>query len=127
MNKESLKKQIKKKFGKYSNFARAANWNRYELQRDFLTKRRVDDDTLKKVARLVSTLSHEVPPRSDRNTAKKIKSLRRALNDAGGVIKFCRENPAFSTGTVFKVLAGDQRYIGGNGKVMKRLFEHFGL
>ncbi len=124
---DSVKKKIKKKFGTYSNFCRVSGMDRYELQRDFLKKKHVDDTLFRRVKELASTLTATVPPHRDKLLLKKIKLLKKALMDAGGVHAFCEQNPEFNTNTVFKILAIDSRYIGRRATVMNQLFKKFGI
>jgi len=118
MTVQQVKKRMKDKFGQYSVFARLAGLDRYELQRDFLEAHRVDKSVIKAMAELVEKTGAP----KDEISPEKIEELRKALVNAGGVVKFCRENTGFAEQSVFKILAGKRKRL--TGKV-KDLFDHF--
>jgi hypothetical protein len=123
MTVESVKKKMKRKFGTYSDFCRAAKLDRYLFQKDFLTKKKVEREYLLRIARMVE----RIEPESSKPvfTRGKLKLLKRAVNESGGVIAFCRES-GFSQDTVFKVLAYNDTYRTVT-PIVKRLLDHFGI
>lgn len=116
-----LRIAIKKKFGTISEFARQSGVNRTELQILFAVK----NPNLKFLKR-IKILLHSVTPLQPVNhlTTPNLERLREALNKAGGVTQFCRENKGFIKNTVNQIIAG--RYKTLSPSVLK-LFAHFGL
>lgn len=100
----TLKKKIKKKFGTYSKFTSLVKLDRYAFQRDFLVKESVEDWFFDNINALCTTLKDQSTKQA--LTKAKIASLKRALNEAGGVIAFCRENEGFSEHTLFQIIGG---------------------
>ena len=122
MELQELKDKIKKEFGSYSNFARAAKLDRYEMQRDFLSKKKVDP----KLYHKIQSLAGRLKPKGARPklTPSKIKALRVALNQAGGVLEFTKAFPEFKKETVYQILIGRYPTITGT---VQRLLDHFGI
>lgn len=119
MKTETIKKQIKRKFGKISRFAALAGLNRYDLQKKFARKD-LDEREGGKLARLIDVT--RVQPISGEIQPEKLARLKTALNEFGGVLKFVTENPDFSRDSVNQILAGRRRRV---SPVVLKLFEHF--
>ena len=117
MTRDEVKEKIKEKFGTYSRFCKYAKIDRYEFQKDFLTARRVDQDTIDGVWLLFSTI--DFPTKEFRMTILKIED---ALTKAGGAYQFCKKNKNFNTNTIFYILSGKyQEITPGIKKLMKAL------
>ena len=124
---ESLKKKIKKKFGSYSTFARLAGIDRYDLQANFLTKTRPEPEFMARIESLASSLDFK--PKFDTLSPEQLESLREAINEFGGVIKFCSQY-GYNKTTVFHILSDS--YEQGRYKnkklitpLVRRLLVHF--
>lgn len=112
-----LKAKIKKKFGSYSNFARAAKIDRTTLQNDFLLKKSVTKDKINEINSICDgtedfTLGRVL-------TQEELALLRDIIRAKGGVPAFCEANPEFTTPTVYRIIWGDKVIT----KTTKRLFE----
>jgi hypothetical protein len=116
---DNVHKAIIRKFGKVSKFARLARLNRYDLQKLFSRKNNTQNE-LGRITHLVEVT--RVRPQDGDLTPAKAKRLATALKQAGGVIKFCRDNPQFAEQTVFQVLSGRRKRM--TPKV-KELFDYF--
>ena len=121
MNRESIKKKIKKYFGTYSKFCKLAGIDRYHFQRDFLQASSVSAMDMADIEGLVASLRDQVV--SPTKIWSKLKSLRRAIKASGGVPEFCRQNKDFKQGSVNGAIYGRNGYRG----VAERLIKHFGL
>lgn len=100
---ESLKTKIKKKFGTYSNFTRIAGIDRYEFQRDFLCKEKVEDYYYYSVLDDYKKLRYQ--PKRTPLDSKRRKWIKESIDELGGVIDFCQKEK-FSRHTVFQVISG---------------------
>lgn len=100
-----MKEKIKRKFGTYSNFCDCAvpKINRYNFQKDFLTKENL---TLREVKR-ISALVDRTKNKSLEEYKKNIKLIRQKLNAIGGVREFCEKNPDFLENTVYQIISSD--------------------
>lgn len=116
---EKIKRDIKKKFGTISNFAKQNKLDRYGLQKTF-AKRNPSELEL---APIESALKLRIG-KFGVMTPVKFRQLKWAIKKAGGVKKFCLDNPEFSEDTVFKILAKNRKMISG---VTEKLLNHFGL
>lgn len=121
MNMNTLKANIRKKFGSMSNFARAAKINRYELQKQLASPSK-HRKSLLKINRLATRLKAgisigEIP-------VTKLKSLKTQIANSGGVVVFCFKNPNFNSRTVFQILQGRRKRM---SPIVKELFEHFDI
>lgn len=120
MTQESVKKKIKAKFGSYSEFARMADLDRYEFQRDFLTANRVSKADLKTYNDLCDKLdfvSKDIP----QEAIQKVRDL--IFDKYGTITKFCKVHPQFPEGTIFRMLSeGGARK---TSRKAKELFEFF--
>lgn len=106
-----LKAKIKKKFGTYSNFTRAAGMDRYELQRDFLQKKEVPDQKYEDIEFAFNKFDHvHKYPKLDKKTRDWMKWV---IDIEGGVIAFCEAND-FNKNTVFQYLSGYYEHITPN-------------
>lgn len=121
MTRDALKKKIKKKFGSYSNFARSAGLDRYELQRDFLEAKNPKPEVVARIGEIFDNT--HVQMRYHVFTYKKRKLLRAAINASGGVSAFCAES-GFNPVTVWQVLR-DVDFYGTEKPVVRRLLDHF--
>jgi len=108
ITKETVREEIKGKFGKYSRFAALAKYDPYELQKLFARKDD-DQDELRKVSRLCRDT--EVMNTPDEISDGQIKKLANALKKVGGVITFCREHPEFPEKSVYQILSGRRKRI----------------
>lgn len=108
---EALKKQIKKKFVKYSNFTRVSGFDRYEFQRDFLCKKQVPDDLFNDIAFALEKFEF-IPKRPPLDT-KTRKWLKEQIDELGGVATFCQQE-GFSKDTIFQYLSGYYKVITPN-------------
>lgn len=113
-----LKKEIAKKFGSQSQFARLAGIDRMRLQILWVVK----NPDLEFLAQ-VRSLLHRVKPKPSQEplTPKLLKLIRGAINASGGVGPFCKENKGFSRDTINQIVAG--RYKTQSAKV-KELLAH---
>lgn len=120
MTKDTVKKEIEKKFGTFTRFAKMAGIDHYDLQRDFLNKKYITSDKLKEIKALI----RETENKALKNdlTAEKIELLRIKIDEKGGPYKFCKDHPEFVMASVYQVLAGKYKKISGRVKV---LFDHF--
>ncbi len=121
MTKESIHKEIIKKFGSMSKFARLSGLDRYELQKVFARKVN-DEETLCKIEGKIRRTANK----SDKNeiTVRQIDSLRKALKTAGGVIEFSKANPQFPEKSVYQILSGRRKRM---TKKVQELFSYFKL
>lgn len=127
-HRHTLKKKIKSKFGSYSNFARLANIDRYDLQRNFLTADQPSQEWVVMLGNLASTLTSV--PRYGILPSDRLELLREAINAKGGVIQFCND-AGFSKNTVFHIV-GKYGPESKDGKklltpVTERLLKHFSI
>lgn len=121
MTREQVKAKIKKHFGTYSEFCRRAKINRYHFQRDFLEASHVEAMDIADIDSLVDSLSDQgftLP-----QIRSKLKSLRKALKESGGVPAFCKANPDFKQGSVNGAIYGRAGYV----KTAEKLIKHFGI
>lgn len=121
MTRDSVAQKIKKTFGTYSEFCRKAKINRYEFQRDFLQARNVSKEDVSEINGIVASLSDQGLTLPE--IRSKLKSLRKALKEFGGVPAFCKANPEFKQGTVNGAIYGRSGY----AKYAEKLIKHFGL
>jgi hypothetical protein len=121
MTADRLLAKIKKKFGSLSAFAEIAGLDRYELQKHFARKKPDENITWslnnKCLVLKPRTRKGEISP-------KQLKSLKRAINESGGVLAFTRENSEYSKDSIFQILSGKRKRM--TPKV-KKLFSHFEL
>ena len=117
---DSVKKQIKKKFGSYSQFARLAKLNRYEFQRDFLTVKKPDVKYCKEVAKLCAKTNP-----TGRGVSEETRDHIRALIVAehGGIQQFCKKHKQFVEVSVFQILDGTRKTITPKVKKFLAFFE----
>lgn len=114
---EQLKKQIKKKFGKYSNFTRIVGMDRYEFQRDFLCKTQVPDQLFNDIE--FALQKFENSPKRPVLDSKTRSWIKKSIDELGGVITFC-EDEGFNRNTVFQYISGYYKVITPN---MEKLIE----
>ena len=119
MSPSVLKDKITRKFGTLSNFSRLAGIDRYELQKKF-ARRVLDPNDLAMIEWKARTLTSkkgagDIAP-------KKLRDLKRAVREYGGVLKFTTDNPTFSRDSVNQILAGRRKRI---SPVVKSLLEFF--
>ena len=98
---DALKERIKRKFGSYSEFARLAGIDRYELQLRFLTSPRPDDEWFLIVENFVKVLKPEL--KFELLSKDKLRWIKGAIIQRGGVIKFCKDS-GFSKNTIFHII-----------------------
>lgn len=122
MTKEKLKKEIKKKFGTYSRFARLAKIDYYTLKREFLDAHKVERQDLVVIEAAMN--STNAP---DQFTAEFRESLQKALNQSGGILKFCMANAQFTASTVFQILSGEVESYKRITPTIKQLLDHFNI
>jgi hypothetical protein len=109
MTKDKLHAQIKEKFGSLSRFAVLSKYPRMELQKYFSRKSDDDEQTIK-ISHLVERTA--VKPTQTDITPEKIKSLHKALNEAGGVRQFCKKSKGrFAEKSVYQILDGRRKRI----------------
>lgn len=118
---KTLRKALIKKFGTMSQFCREAGVDRTELQILFAVKA-PNLVFLKRIEALAVSVKPK-PPEGVLEPSK-LKALQEAINAAGGVRPFCRENKAFKVQTVYQVVAG--MYQRRSPKV-EALLKHFGI
>lgn len=119
MTTEAVKKEIKKKFGSYSEFARLAGIDRYEFQKSFLESHKVEKKEIKRIHVLCANTEGPKPEISQ----EKIDKLRVKVDEAGGVITFCRKHSdIISEQSLFTLLRGGRNRL--TNKV-KDVFEYF--
>lgn len=119
MNVKAFKKKVKTKFGSLSNFARAANRKRYDLQ-ILLAKKHIakeDEESLER-----DFEKYDGDPVGNVITEDQLNELKSKINDAGGVYQFCKDNPDFSQRQVYEVVNGNRTRL---SKLVKKLFQHF--
>jgi len=122
MTKEKLKKEIKKKFGTYSRFAKLANIDYYALKKDVLDAHKPERQDLVVIEALMN--STNAP---DQFTDELRNSLQDALNDYGGVLIFCMANEKFTASTVFAILSGEIESYKRITPTIKQLLDHFNI
>lgn len=105
MTTDQVRKKIKKKFGTYSKFAKAAGIDEYEFRLRFLGAHRVDKSEIHRIAALCESTNELGPEIS----ADKIAALREAIESRGGVIQFCRDNRQFAEQSIFQILNGTRK------------------
>lgn len=121
MTKDTVKNAIKKKFGKFSAFARATGLDRYELQKTFARKE-VPKDELKKLHELCRTT--DVATSGGTVDPEKIERLKKAIDTYGGAYKFCKDHPQFKERQVYNLLKNlDERT--NESELLMHLFKHF--
>jgi hypothetical protein len=120
MTKKELKHRIKKRFKSLSNFARLGGFDRYRLQIVFAEGTTPPDNELQTYINAYNTLT----PRDTGNVIdpEKLAILKTKIDIAGGVYRFCRDNPTFKMDQVYQVTAGKRKR---NSDLVKRLFEFF--
>lgn len=122
MTRDKLKKEIKKKFGTYSRFAKLAKLDYYLLKKDVLDNPKPERQDLVIIeARLNDT---DAP---DQFTPELRKSLQEAINEYGGVLLFCMANERFTASTVFAILSGDIESYKRITPTIKALLDHFNI
>ncbi len=121
MTRDSVKKKIKKHFGTYSKFCKLAKIDRYHFQRDFLEAKHVQPMEVSDIDSLVDSLSQKSLTLPELRS--KLKAVRRALKEAGGVPAFCEANPQFKQGSVNGAIYQKSGYNG----IAEKLIKHFGL
>ncbi len=121
MTKEILHQDIINKFGTLSKFARLSGYPRYDLQKLFARKEVYDEEL-----RVISALCSRTKDKAEDSeiTPENIKHLSKALKKAGGVIKFCRDNPQFNEQSVFQILSGKRKR---KTAMVWELLKHFKL
>jgi predicted transcriptional regulator len=120
MTKDKLKKEIKKKFGTYSRFAKLAGLDYYLLKKDVLDNPKPDlSDLVIIEARLNDTNA------PDQFTTELRKSLQESINESGGVLMFCFTNKQFIPSTLFAILSGDIESYKRITPTIKQLLDHF--
>ena len=112
MNAIQLTDKIKSKFGTLSIFAESIG-----MERKVLTKllQENDPDILEVLSQKVDNC---LPDRSKILFDQNIARIKKAIDDRGGVFKFCEENPQFKSVTVFKIISGERRTV---TKIVKSL------
>lgn len=122
MTKEKLKKEIKKKFGTYSRFAKLAGLDYYLLKKDVLDNPKPERaDLIVIEARLNDTNA------PDQFTPELRKSLQEALNESGGVLVFCSKNEKFIPSTIFAILSGEIESYKRITPTIQQLLDHFNI
>lgn len=114
---KALKSKIKKKFGTYSNFTRIAGIDRYEFQRDFLCKEKVQDNLHNDIAFAYDKFDNKL--KGEEVTESMREWIETSVKENNGVIAFCREH-GFSKNTVFQVISGYYKVVTPN---IKRLID----
>jgi len=120
MKKEVLKAKIQKKFGSMSNFARAANIDRYDLQKTFARK----DIPKQELAGLIKSYEEldGSPTGGNVIDQDKLNRLIAMIQGHGGPYQFSKDNPQFNMREVYSVFNGERKRM---CKLIERLFEHF--
>lgn len=121
MTKERLKRQIKVKFGSISKFARLSGVDRYDLQKLFARKDE-DRDVVDEIWGIYQTTANKSES-TELNQAI-ILRLSKALEKAGGVYRFAKDNPEFAEKSVYQILSGKRKRITPN---VSKLLKHFEL
>lgn len=104
MTTQTVKNQIKKKFGTVAKFAKLADLDYYDLQKIFYSG---DPDKLFEVSKKI--MSIEVEPTDGEINDVQREKLKAKMDKAGGVIAFCRDNPKYSRVTIFQILSGHRK------------------
>ena len=120
MTREKLKKEIRKKFGTYSRFARLAGLDYYILKKDFLDAHKPEKPDLVNIEALLN--STNAP---DEFTDELRSSLQEAVNESGGVLGFCSKNEKFIPSTLFAILSGEINSYKRITPNIKQLLDHF--
>jgi hypothetical protein len=119
MTKEAFLKKVKKKFGTYSDFARAIGMERYDWQllmaRKDLPKATMDD---------LEKKLNDLPDPGDINDDPRMDVLKAKITEAGGPYAFCKANPTFNMRQVYEVFNGQRLR---ESKLVRSLFVHFGI
>lgn len=98
---DKIKKKIRNKHRTLSAFARVAGIDRYELQKMFTRELRPNEE--KQILTALETLSPE-----DLNIpTEKLELLKSKIEEAGGIYKFCKDNPEFEKRHVYQVCNGE--------------------
>jgi len=105
---ETVRNEIKTKFGTYSRFAALAKYDRYELQKLFSRK---DNDPKDLSAVLSLCRKTKIGNTPGEISDEQISALSKALMKKGGVIKFCRMNKQFPEKSVYQILSGRRKRI----------------
>jgi hypothetical protein len=119
MNVKAFKKKVKTKFGSLSNFARASNRKRMDLQ-ILLAKKQIPREDEEKLES--DFARYDGDPVGNVISEEQLKQLNKKINDAGGVYQFCKNNPDFSQRQVYEVVGGNRMRL---SKLVKKLLTHF--
>jgi hypothetical protein len=121
MTRDTVKTEIIKAFGSYSEFCRLGDVNRYEFQKYVAAKKVMKHDTARYAA-ILATLKQKQPTLT--KLPQKLESLKKAINALGGVQEFCRQNPVFKPARVYGALQGRTD---GFKSITLKLLKHFGI
>lgn len=118
MTRDQVKKKIKEKFGTYTLFTKYAGLDRYEFQKDFLTKNKPDQKLIDKISKKCDDIE-----RPSKEFLKTIDRIKKAIDKKGGVTAFRKEHPEFLENTIFQMISGTyyKEMTPGIEKLMKAL------
>jgi len=128
MDKFKLKDRIKEKFGTLSNFSRLAGIDRTALQIVFDKNTKPTKEELQKLNAACKSI--KAVQTGNVIDPKKLERLRAAIDECGGVYKFCRDNPGdevtpgYDENQIYPLLSGKRKR---NSDLLKRLYDHFGI
>ena len=110
---EKLRSKIITKFGSISNFCRITNIDRMEIQKLFLAKKNKvlkvhQQERIDELNKLCSRTDKN--GNSDKDLTAEIRTkIKEAIDELGGVEKFCETHP-FSMNSVFQIVAGRRKF-----------------
>ncbi len=132
MKKDVLKKKIKAKFGTFTKFTGAVGIPHYKFQTEFLSKEFPDKSFM-----ILIEEKYQVTDIDLKLSKETIKELRELIDNAGGVIEFCKnavgENNVemFNTVMVFNILRNKYPQEQKSGVIItpavRRLLDYFSI
>lgn len=110
---KAIRKSIKAKFGSLSKFAALTKTDRYDLQKFFAAaQKKMTPEREQRLFTIESVIAmtkvESLPNELTKDLRKKIED---AIEDYGGVIHFCNENPQFNKTSVFHIIQGRRKKI----------------
>lgn len=106
---DTFKARIKTKFGTMARFAELADISRYELQKAFMPfywgKKPYVELLRKAIKKSADIDPSPTAAELDNETLHKLKT---AINEAGGVYKFCKRNKKFTPRSLYFIFAGER-------------------
>lgn len=121
LTKESVKKDILKKFTYMSHFAKLAGIDRYDLQK-FFAKAAPSQEELSELAQKVH--STDFRPSDDHIPQKSLDALKEAIMKEGSLPGFCIQNPEFKESSVKSIIYGKRTRMSPG---VRKLLAHFNI